>query len=39
MALYKCCYYYYYYYYYAIIKQCLGKVAEINGFSAFDEML
>jgi len=23
----------------AVIKQCLGKIAEINEFSAFDEML
>jgi len=22
-----------------VIKQCLGKIAEINKFSAFDEML
>jgi len=22
-----------------VIKQCLGKIAEINEFSAFDEML
>ena len=27
------------YYQNAVIKQCLGKIAEINEFSAFDEML